>query len=310
MRLQEPVRERGTTGPHALDKEALSKLSPREHEVLSFASWGYLDKQISSEMGVSLNTLRTYWTRIRSKVGEVPRSALAVAYVEHAAGNPDVNVEGFDWEIDFDTETMHRLSDKPSPLGTTPGQVITLTEALSMIHPDDAPRVRESLRSLREGSVPALTYAFRVITPNGIVVASSYVQAVKDSGGRVTKILGRQVPNLDLRTPTIESVGIGHWQCYIPTKTLTADSGFCAIFRVDPKDPRWPENVFDRFPPDDVAYFRSLVQDTVTSGVDHQRRTHRLIFEGGAEIWVTTHVRIEYEGEKPIRALGTVITFC
>ena len=64
------------------DPERLASLSNREREVLSLASAGYVDKWIAARMGVSANTLRTYWARIRGKLGEVPRTALVAAFVE------------------------------------------------------------------------------------------------------------------------------------------------------------------------------------------------------------------------------------
>ena len=50
-------------------KKRFQALSPRERKVIGLAAAGMLDKQISPELDISLNTLRTYWTRIREKVG-------------------------------------------------------------------------------------------------------------------------------------------------------------------------------------------------------------------------------------------------
>jgi len=73
------------------------------------AAAGFLDKQIGSELGISLNTLRTYWTRIREKVGEAPRTALAVAYVTSEAPDPyepmDSLVDG-GWLYDIEKGTI------------------------------------------------------------------------------------------------------------------------------------------------------------------------------------------------------------
>ncbi len=98
-----------------LNRSGIPSLSTREEEVLSFAAAGYLDKQIGVEMGISLNTLRTYWQRIRSKIGDAPRAALAVAYSEHlssvsgASSNEDPE---HDWEVDLASERVRRTSTR------------------------------------------------------------------------------------------------------------------------------------------------------------------------------------------------------
>lgn len=71
--------------PHHAAEEisrGIGRLSQREQEVLGLAAVGYLDKQISLELDLSLNTLRKYWRRIRGKVGDLTRSALVAAYID------------------------------------------------------------------------------------------------------------------------------------------------------------------------------------------------------------------------------------
>ncbi len=57
-------------------------LSKREKEVLRLGATGATDQQISERPSVSVPTLRTYWLRIRRKVGGVNRThAIALAVV-------------------------------------------------------------------------------------------------------------------------------------------------------------------------------------------------------------------------------------
>jgi len=58
-------------------------LSSRESQILGLAASGLLDKEIGPELGVSQNTLRTYWKRIRAKLGDGTRSALAGTYIRN-----------------------------------------------------------------------------------------------------------------------------------------------------------------------------------------------------------------------------------
>lgn len=56
--------------------------SRREREVLRFGAEGATDQEISERLAVAVPTLRTYWLRIRKKLGAVNRThaiALAVA---------------------------------------------------------------------------------------------------------------------------------------------------------------------------------------------------------------------------------------
>ena len=57
-------------------------LSKREREVLRLGASGATDQEISDHLSISVPTLRTYWLRIREKVGAVNRThaiALVVA---------------------------------------------------------------------------------------------------------------------------------------------------------------------------------------------------------------------------------------
>ena len=57
-------------------------LSRREREVLRLGATGATDQEISDRLSISVPTLRTYWLRIREKIGAVNRThaiALAVA---------------------------------------------------------------------------------------------------------------------------------------------------------------------------------------------------------------------------------------
>ncbi len=60
----------------------IGELSGRERQVLGLAAAGLADKQISAELEISVNTLHTYWARIRQKLGDLPRAALTAAYTK------------------------------------------------------------------------------------------------------------------------------------------------------------------------------------------------------------------------------------
>jgi DNA-binding NarL/FixJ family response regulator len=49
-------------------------LSSQEWRVIRLAAEGQIDKEIAEVMGVSLTTVRTYWERVREKLGGVNRT--------------------------------------------------------------------------------------------------------------------------------------------------------------------------------------------------------------------------------------------
>ncbi len=52
---------------------------------MGLAASGLLDKQISAELGITYNTLRTYWHRIRQKCGNLTRAGLVAEFVRNGS---------------------------------------------------------------------------------------------------------------------------------------------------------------------------------------------------------------------------------
>lgn len=148
-------------------------------------------------MGISLNTLRTYWRRIREKVGEGSRSALAVAYVENLAKSPQTSDFDPDWEVDLKTRVWKRLSLRPMPAIGGFGYTVPLDEVLSSMHPEDEPRVREMINGL-DPTTTYFSYVARMITSNGQTTAGAFVRVIRDEHGTPIKLLGRRSPAYNL----------------------------------------------------------------------------------------------------------------
>jgi PAS domain S-box-containing protein len=49
-------------------------LSPREQEIITYAAAGEIDKEIADRLGVSVASVRTYWERLRTKLGAANRT--------------------------------------------------------------------------------------------------------------------------------------------------------------------------------------------------------------------------------------------
>ena len=67
------------------------ELSTREREIVVRAATGATDKEIADHLDISVATLRTYWIRVRDKLGAVNRThAIALANLDKPAPTTDV----------------------------------------------------------------------------------------------------------------------------------------------------------------------------------------------------------------------------
>lgn len=62
-------------------------LSPQETRVLAYSSEGLSDKEIAKRLEISLDTVRTYWQRIRSKIGGGTRGEIVARLNRDAKAN-------------------------------------------------------------------------------------------------------------------------------------------------------------------------------------------------------------------------------
>lgn len=145
-----------------IDSSAFAHLSKREKELLEFACQGLLDKEIERAMSVSANTLRTYWKRIRHKVGSGSRVALTMAF-SASSNSSDSN-----WQYDFETGNVH-ASDEINehfalPVGV--GNHGSLYEAF--YHPADYASVSHEWARIYTSPQDIHSISFRMITGKGI----------------------------------------------------------------------------------------------------------------------------------------------
>src|SRR5688572_27886046 len=136
------------------DGQAIASLSTQELEVLALAASGLLDKEIGPQLGISLNTLRTYWSRIRSKMGQAPRTALAAAYLAdqyHSQIENAAEPVAFDWEVDLEAWTIVGLSEDDPTGVLPPGVRLPLNTLIELCHPEDRPSLVRMIEDARAG---------------------------------------------------------------------------------------------------------------------------------------------------------------
>ncbi len=300
--------------------------------MLSYASAGYLDKQIGQELGVSLNTLRTYWQRIRTKIGEAPRSALAVAYVQHvsigsstkpngSAGKrrtipviqvPEAQVsEGIfdrtpDWEIDLEHDLYTAFTPLPFGIDRLTTQDLPFEEVLSYFHPEDQPRLRSLVVSARSGELDEFCYSGRLVTPSGVKIASAMIRVQRDKAGHPVKCHGWRIARPDHEPSPVQAVSVGHWTRDLLTGRNTYDRGFRSIFRLPGATGDLRELALARFHPDEFESAKRLLEEATAASRERVRATSRLKFDDGTEQWVVISLAIKYENGEPRGVTGTV----
>lgn len=289
--------------PKRLDPSELDRLSAREKQVLSLASAGLLDKQIAAELSITQNTLRTYWSRIRAKVGEVPRSALSALFAERRAARADGGMFGASWHIDVEQRSFSYYGDRDFPTGEMP-----LEEVFDRFHPEDRARLRGLLAAIEEIKLPPFIFVARYLADDALELASAYVEVERNEAGRAVRIVGRAAPIINLASPSV-SASVGSYVRDLTTNRVTVDTGFSEIFRVDPNDPKLLDRVISRNCREYRAAFRSIVADMIEAGRLTQTHTYRLCFEDGTRLWASSHLTLEYESERPVRMRATVIAY-
>ncbi|RYG24026.1 LuxR family transcriptional regulator [bacterium] len=293
----------GTNVSGQLDPNDLDRLSDRERQVLSLASAGLVDKQIAAELDITLNTLRTYWSRIRAKIGEVPRSALSALFAERRAARADRGLLGASWHIDLERRVFCYYGDRDIPTGE-----IGLEAMFDQFHPEDEPRVRLLLVTIEEHVLPPFMFMARYRTEHGTELASAYVEVERDEAGRAVRIVGRAAPIINLASSG-PAASVGTYERDLGTNRIEVDDGFCAIFRVDPNAPDLLEQIINRNCPEYRAVFRTTVGDMIAEGRSKLTHAFRLCFDDGTRLWVSSHLTLEYEAERPVRVRSTIMAY-
>jgi DNA-binding CsgD family transcriptional regulator len=284
------------------DPEKLASLSNREREVLSLASAGYVDKWIAARMGVSANTLRTYWTRIRGKLGEVPRTALVAAFVEREMAEVELTIPTFpvevEWYLDLDRDTYHLLTHDSMITDLKVGQEMSVEWLLDHFVEPERGRMESLIESARQGRLSVFHFVAKFKSKNGVELASALCLVQRDEAGRPIGIHGRRVPSMDLRGEQGMHQTLGQWGFTLPGRAFWADRDCRAIFRIDTTDPEPYATLVSRIHAEDRSRFERTVAKTVTTEEPLNRLAYRLDTETSQERWIMLDLRIEQTGKR------------
>jgi DNA-binding CsgD family transcriptional regulator len=292
-----------------IDPEAVSRLSARERQVLHMAASGFPDKQIGEQLNITLNTLRSYWSRIRSKLGDASRPALVGAYVsaQNMAAPLEGTVQrGWVWDIDSDTLTA---SDEINDLhGLERGLAHPSSDYSNLYHPEDRDKIRAVLHEMAIGEHETLHITFRLIVGESMQVVSITLVPVRDKSHRVIKVLGFRARSLDIRE-TAGAVRVGMYTRDLATEEFWADNEACSIYQVPLARATDRSAFVARFHPSDYSKVEQLAEDATRDGKDIAWTDHRIFLPDGTVLWAKVKLRIKLEANGHKKVFGTVMAF-
>lgn len=295
-----------------IDTTRLGDLSDREASVLSLAAKGLTDRAIAARLGISTNTLRTYWARIRGKLGEGSRVALAAALIgqQKPSEVPLVGCEPASWEIDLLTWTYQCYDPHLLQFfNIEVGEIISLESILSRYHPEDAKQLRALLHYAKAGYVTSFAYRARIVTERGLTMASAYAALLPNPGGKPHRLCGRRIPILDVTHSPFDAISVGRYRRNFRTGEVWADAECKAIYRIPDDATDIREALLLRYHPDDVAAARTYMEEAIARRTASFTRTFRLVDDEERYHWVTSVVNISYDDDGPVGADVTVMAY-
>ncbi len=300
-------------GGGALGGSMIESLSARERQVLGMAAAGMLDKQIGHELGLSLNTLRTYWQRIRTKVGDVPRTALVSQFVTEdlrSSETDDLDLlppEGV--IIDVLNGTMLASDSVNDMHGLEHGLPHPLAEYSRIYHPEDMESARSTIYDVIEGRLESAHVIFRLVPDTGVEVINVSLHGVRDAAGRVVKVYGYRVRALDCRRHHNPEVRVGSWERWVDSDEITIDQELASILGLSRAGSYPRDAIIERLHTDDQAAQGSAAMRAIDAGEAQFQLDSRVVGPDGSSFWVRTRAKIVEEADGRMRVFGTATCF-
>lgn len=277
------------------------------------AAAGMLDKQISSELGISPNTLRTYWTRIRGKLGQVTRSAIVAGFVsasnqgDEGAEIPQLDHEG--WILDVPSMTMV-ASDAVNDLhGLQRGVPHPALEYSRLYHPEDRDATRKVLYDVIEGRIESAHLVFRLAIEGGVELVHLTVSAIRAHDGSVKTVYGYRTRSLDCRPGRDPGVQIGHWERNFPDKEVWIDDDLAEMAGLDRAGVVPIEDLLALLDDEDREELSTRITAAIESKEELVQNEARYFKPDGSVIWTRTTRRFYYQDDGRVKIVGTVIRF-
>ncbi|HRK21939.1 MAG TPA: tetratricopeptide repeat protein, partial [Fimbriimonadaceae bacterium] len=278
--------------------------------ILALAAAGMLDKQIGADLGLSLNSLRTYWKRIRAKIGEVPRGALTSAYASRQLAEEDEEafgpLEHDGWILNVRTMMMLASDTVNDQHGLERGKPHSFEAYEGAYHPEDRERARAEIHRVLRGESPHVHVIFRIVAPQGVVLLNLMVAGFRNKTGELVRLIGFRLATKDLRSAMGPNIRIGNWSREIPDGELWIDHNFREIFEIPLNAPASAERILARIHPDDRAAFAGFGATAAFDRHGSSEFESRLLRQNGDAIRLRSKTLLLKTSEGA-RAQGTVV---
>jgi|GEM_PF-1566676 len=312
-------------------------LSRQEERVVALSMTGLGDKEIAREMGISFDTVRTYWQRIRQKVGGTTRAEIIATMVHRGLGA----------EIEAQqTENAHLLKEVArrreaearlqaicdgSPIGifvTTPNgdcvytnttyqriSGLTLEGARGKgwtraIHPEDCERVFAEWYEAAERQTPFASH-HRFLRPDGRIVWSRVRASQMRQEGELTGYVGTVEDITDLRELTdqiaateerwrlcVEASEDGIWDWDVRSSRVYYSPGWKAMLGY--ADDELESHFLEwetRIHADDLAGAMAALRQHLDGKAERYEHPHRLRHRDGSYRWILARGRVHRDSE-------------
>jgi DNA-binding CsgD family transcriptional regulator len=298
--------------PVEVNPAGLDILSDRERQVLSMASVGFLDKQIGQELGLSLNTLRTYWTRIRGKLGEAPRAALAAVYIANESQSNEIessqNLVPGSWVYDVKTKMAIASDSVNEAYGLPKGVAHPMHLYHNGLHPEDRKQALEVFGNLIAGRLDHAHVVYRRVLPTGMELISMSVRSVRNKAGEVVKVIGARGQTADCRSVPDPRVRIASWTREIPSGEFWVSDELREILQIG-EDEEIRTALLVRTQPQDYERSLNIVENAIARGDKWVHNEGQLLLPDGSKLWARVTINILELGQGRYRVVASLATF-
>lgn len=215
----------------------VDRLSTRERDVLRLAALGLMDKEIVRDLSISPNTLRTYWSRIREKLGEGSRTRLAAIWLEEERRIREHDIlistptTHRSWVYDVETRLLLVSDDIANRYGLEPGLWHHDTEFGQLIRASDRLEWLLMMERAEATGQRHFSVTHRLFAVEGPEVVHSHGQFLPGPDGKL-RYLRAQTVTLQL-TAIVEAMQVGLWTRNWATDEFEANAECCQIFGLD-----------------------------------------------------------------------------
>lgn len=293
-----------------------SRLSEREREVVDLMVRGLVDKEICRELSITANTLRTYFRRIRDKLGDYTRSRLSAEYVAagllfelrdeqgHRLRTPEHHLQTQGWYKDVRAQKTYAGDAINLQLGLTPGEPHESSIYDSLLHPEDHEYVSRMITAVVLNGQTQFSMAHRCVL-NGVVTSHYTFGEVEYEQGEPVVVRGHTVL---VDSPTLlTQVAVGTWSLTSAGDHLSLDPECCRILAMTDRNELPLADFEHRVDPLDLETLRQFFHQVARPEQPGLRTSVRFLRAGFTPLHVQLYGRYDVQESRTVGSLIATI---